>query len=166
MSEYRHTHARVLPHVWVSHESCHTCEWVMSHVTRVSESWVMSHVWVSHESCHTCEWVMSCIWGRHVVIGVSNVTHTNEYDMTHRWATSRAQMRWTCFWGLGCRGWLLLFTGLGCGMTSTLVLLLSLACVGIYVWKCTHVYICLWVHTYLICIYIHTCKYTHIKTMK
>jgi len=28
----------------------------MSHVTHMNEPWVMSHIWMSHESCHTCEW--------------------------------------------------------------------------------------------------------------
>jgi len=60
-------------------ESCHTYEWVMSHVessqvAHINESrnkyeWVMSHIWMSHvthmnESCHTYEWVMSHIWKR------------------------------------------------------------------------------------------------------
>ena len=54
--------------VWVSHvthmnESCHTYEWVMSHIW-MSPVIVMndiSHIWMSHvshmnESCHTYEW--------------------------------------------------------------------------------------------------------------
>ena len=45
-------------------ESCHTCEWVMSHI------W-MSHVTHMNESCHTYEWVMSHVW-------ISHVTHMNE----------------------------------------------------------------------------------------
>jgi len=40
-------------------ESCHTYEWVMSHI------W-MSHVTHMNESCHTYEWVMSHIWMMHV----------------------------------------------------------------------------------------------------
>ena len=40
-------------------ESCHTYEWVMSHI------W-MSHVTHMNESCHTYEWVMSHIWMSHV----------------------------------------------------------------------------------------------------
>jgi len=52
-------------HGWVMSdhmkESCHTYEWITSHV---SYQWVMSHTWMSHvthvnESCHTYEWVMS-----------------------------------------------------------------------------------------------------------
>jgi len=65
-------------------ESCHTYEWVMSHiwmshVTHMND-WVMSHIWMSHvthmndtyeshmnESCHTYGWityecVVSHIW--------------------------------------------------------------------------------------------------------
>jgi len=51
-------------------ESCHTCEWVMSHV------W-MSHVTRVNESCHTCEWVMSHVWMRLVTYWKCHVTHTN-----------------------------------------------------------------------------------------
>jgi len=63
--------------MWMSHvthvdESCHTSEWVMSHI----HEWVMWHIWMSHvsrmnESCNTYEWVMSHIW-------MSHVTHMNE----------------------------------------------------------------------------------------
>jgi len=40
-------------------ESCHTREWVMSHL------WMspLTHV---NESCHTCKWVMSHVWMSHV----------------------------------------------------------------------------------------------------
>ena len=47
-------------HVTRMNESCHTYEWVMSHVWR-------SHVTRMNESCHTYEWVTSYIW-----------KHTNE----------------------------------------------------------------------------------------
>jgi len=69
-----------MSHVTCVNESCHMCEWVMSHVwmshvTHVGESchmceWVMSHMceWVMS---HMCEWVMSHIW-------MSHVTHMNE----------------------------------------------------------------------------------------
>ena len=54
-------------------ESCHVCEWVVSHMwmsraTHVNEpchtcKWVVSHMWMSrvtyvNESCHTCEGVL------------------------------------------------------------------------------------------------------------
>ena len=91
--------------MWMSHvthmnESCHTCEWVMSHiwmshVTHVNESchiceWVMSHIWMSHvthvnESCHTYEWVMSHIWMSHVT-RMSESSHAYEWDMSHLFA--------------------------------------------------------------------------------
>ena len=62
MSHVAHIHRRtkraVTSHnescyIWMSHvthlnESCHTCEWVMSHM------W-MSHVTHVNESCHTCK---------------------------------------------------------------------------------------------------------------
>jgi len=67
-----------MSHTWMSHvahmnESCHTCEWVMSH-TWMNESchtheWVMSHIWIRHAtpmkgSCHAYRWFMSHIWMR------------------------------------------------------------------------------------------------------
>ena len=72
---------RVMSHLTIVNKSCHTCEWVMSHVrmshgTHVNESWhtcewVMAHMWMSHgthvnESCHTCERVMAHMWMSHV----------------------------------------------------------------------------------------------------
>jgi len=51
-------------HDGVLNESCHTCEWVMSHM------W-MGQVTHMNESCHTCEWVKSHIW-------MSHVAYTNE----------------------------------------------------------------------------------------
>jgi len=52
-------------------ESCHTYEWVMSHIR-------MSHVTHMNESCHTYERVMSHIW-------MSHVTHMNESCHTYEW---------------------------------------------------------------------------------
>jgi len=57
-------------HVTRMNESCHTYEWVMSHI------W-MSRVTHVNASCHTYEWVMSHIW-------MSHVTHMNE-SWVHRW---------------------------------------------------------------------------------
>ena len=66
----------VVSHIW--DESCHTCHIWMSHVTHITYEWVMSHVWMRHvahmsESCHTYE--------------MSHVTHMNEschtYEMSH-----------------------------------------------------------------------------------
>ena len=55
-------------------ESCHTYEWVISHV------W-MGHVTHMNESCNTYEWVMSHIW-------MSHVTHMNESHHTYEWGLS------------------------------------------------------------------------------
>jgi len=65
-------------HIALMHESCHTYEWVMSHIR-------MSHVTHTNESCHTYEWVMSHIW-------MSHVTHTNESSPTYEWAMSHIRM--------------------------------------------------------------------------
>ena len=85
-------------------ESCHTYEWVMSHLwtrhaTHMNESchtyeWVVSHIWMSHvthmnESCHTYEWVMSHIWMRYG-------TYMNDSLQTHEWVMSRIWMRRVC----------------------------------------------------------------------
>ena len=94
VSESCHTHQWVMSHVWVSHVgvSCQTYEWVMSHVwvSHVGEpchtyEWVMSHVWVSHvgESCHTYEWVMSHVWVSHV----GESCHICEWVITHMWVS-------------------------------------------------------------------------------
>ena len=80
------SHMNVSRHIecHMSHvnDSCHTCEWVMSHVhafrpTGVHFQSVMSHIQMSHvtqinESCNTCDWVMSHIW-------MSHVTHMNAF---------------------------------------------------------------------------------------
>ena len=98
-------------------ESCHTNDWVvshmgivisrirMSHVTLTNESchtydWVVSHMGISHityvnESCHTYEWVMSHIW-------LSRVTYRNksyhvyEWVMSHLWMSHVTQMIESC----------------------------------------------------------------------
>ena len=49
-------------------ESCHTYEWVMSHIQT-------SHVTHMNESCHTYEWVMSHIWMSHVTHMKESFTH-------------------------------------------------------------------------------------------
>jgi len=67
-----------MSHVWMSHvthvnESCHTSEWVMS------------HVWI--KSCHTSEWVPSHVWISHVTLRLPQypATHCNtqQHTTTH-----------------------------------------------------------------------------------
>ena len=55
-------------------ESCHTFEWVMSHIS-------MSHVAHMSESCRTYEWVMLHIWMSHVT-NMSESCHTYEIFLT------------------------------------------------------------------------------------
>ena len=64
-------------HVTHMNESCHTYEWVMSHMR-------MSHVTHMNESCHTCECVMSHTWMRHVT-QMNESRHTDEWVMSHIW---------------------------------------------------------------------------------
>jgi len=94
MNESCHTYEWVMSHIWMSHvthmnESCHVC---VRHVTRMNESchtyeWVMSHIWMSHvthtnESCHTYEFVMSHVWTSHVT-HMYESCHTYEWVMPH-----------------------------------------------------------------------------------
>jgi len=76
MNESCHTYEWVMSHLWMSHvthmnESCHTYEWVMSHL------W-MSHVKLMKESWYPYEWVLSHVW-------MSHVTHMNESCHTYEW---------------------------------------------------------------------------------
>ena len=61
--------AFIIRHVTHSNESCHTYEWVTSHI------W-MSHVAHMNESCYSCECLTSHIW-------MSHVTHMNESCATY-----------------------------------------------------------------------------------
>jgi len=63
------TYGRVSPHVWMCHvprmdETCHTYEWVISHINTQVSSHLKESVWMCHvtciyEKCHTYEWVIS-----------------------------------------------------------------------------------------------------------
>jgi len=71
---HSHLHVTCSWMSWTTHtESCHTCDWVMSHI------W-MSHVAHMSESCHTHERVTI-----HTREG-GYVTHMNESCHTHIWA--------------------------------------------------------------------------------
>jgi len=74
-------------------ESCHTNEWVMSHI------W-MRHVTHMNESCRTYEWVVSHIWMSHGPIAIaqrqslkrvwkSHVTRMNESWHIREWVTDQ-----------------------------------------------------------------------------
>jgi len=83
-------------------ESCHTYEWVMSHI------W-MNHVRHTNESCHTYEVVMSHIWSSQCwdqTPGISYITpreawgswtsHARDMDVschTCKWVMSHERMR-------------------------------------------------------------------------
>jgi len=80
MSESCHTDEWVVSHIWMSHVtqmngSCYTCECAMSHI------W-MRHVARMNASCHTYKWVMLHIW-------MSHVTHMNASCHTHEWFMSQ-----------------------------------------------------------------------------
>jgi len=87
VSESCHTYEWVMSHIRMSHvthtnESCHTYEWVMSHIR-------MSHVTYMNESCHIYDWVMSHI-------RMSHVTHTNESCHIYDWANYHTQQHRDC----------------------------------------------------------------------
>jgi len=98
-----------MSHVTLISESCHTCEWVMSHVwmspVRNDRVRWVSRVWIRHmsgmlisyvtrmnESCHTYEWVMSHVW-------MGLVTHISESCHTYEWVISRTnELDWMCIY--------------------------------------------------------------------
>ena len=67
----------------------------------------MRHVTRMNESCHTYEWVMSHIWIRHVT-HINEACHTYEWVMSHLAVRFRARHMWfeACHvvWGVSC-GW-------------------------------------------------------------
>jgi len=67
---YFHSHTYTLMFISAQIYTCHTCEWVMSHM------WI-SHVAHVNESCRTCERVMSHMWMSHVA-HVKESCHTCE----------------------------------------------------------------------------------------
>jgi len=84
-----------MSHIWVSHvthmkESCHTYEWVMSHIwmSHVSHIW-MSHVTHMSESRDTYEYVLCHIWMCHV---------------SHIWMCHESRI-WICHVSHACATW-------------------------------------------------------------
>jgi len=82
-----------MSHVTRMNESCHTDEWVMSHMWMSCHKyeWVMSHIWMSHvtrmnESCQTHEWVMSHIWMSHVA-HMNESCHTSKPNLSNWYIT-------------------------------------------------------------------------------
>ena len=80
MNESCHTYEWVMSHIWMGHvthmnESCHTYAWVMSHIR-------MHHVTHMNKSCYTYECVMSHIWMSHVTY-MNASCHTYEWVMSH-----------------------------------------------------------------------------------
>jgi len=119
-------------------ESCHTYEWVMSHI------W-MSHVTHMNESCHTCEYVMAHVWMSHVTrmtclwlqcVAVNDTPgccrqrhNTYQWVMSYMWMSRLTRVnRWLHITNL-CM------------------------CVYIYIYIYTYIYICIYIY---INIYIYT----------
>jgi len=81
-------------------ESCHTYEWVMSHI------W-MSHVTHMNESCHTYEWRL-CVWA---LVGGYGICVTWMCDMTHSRVTLTHVCHVTYVWVMSymnesCHTWM------------------------------------------------------------
>jgi len=101
-----------------SMESCHTFEWVMSHICMkgISHIWMrhVSHTWMRHcahmiKSSHTYVWVIAQIWYNHAAhmneschtyawvmshMWMSHVTHMNESCHTYEWVMSHSYATW------------------------------------------------------------------------
>jgi len=140
------THCNTLQHTATHSVSCHTYEWVMSHI-RMSHS--LAHIRMGHtydernvtvmdESCHIYERVMSHI-------RTSHITHTNESCHTYEWVTNGSDM-----WREKCN------------MTHPYVRHDSFVCVTWIIHMCdmTHTYV--W-HDSFVCVtwLIRMCDMTH-----
>jgi len=82
-----------MSHVAHRNVSCHTCEWVMSHLFSppkgAAEKWAMPHISTSHvaqvnESCRTYECVMSHMWTRHISLIQSSKRRGRKRKMRDR----------------------------------------------------------------------------------
>jgi len=101
VNESCHTYEWVMSHIWMSHvthasESCHTYEWVMLHVW-VSHEWDLSHIWTRHvtnRSFHTHQSVMSHIWMSLTYIDGS--CHTYGWVMSHIWMRHVTHINESC----------------------------------------------------------------------
>ena len=86
-------------------ESCHTYEWVVSHVwmrhvTHMPYERVSSHTWMSHVTrmnkfCHTYDWVTSQVWMSHVA-RMNESGHTYEWVMSQVWMSHVTHMNESC----------------------------------------------------------------------
>jgi len=96
MNESCHTYEWVMSHIWTSHvthmdEPCHTYERVMSTILRANLA-IRLHAGLQY-ACHACEWVMSHIewvlshiWMRHIT-HMNESCHTYEWVMSHIWTS-------------------------------------------------------------------------------
>jgi len=94
MNESCHTYEWVMSHIWMIHvtnmnESCHKYEWVVLHTDGVCTQQQLSR------SCRTYEWVMSHIWMSHVT-HVSESCFTYEWVMSHKWMGHVTHMDESC----------------------------------------------------------------------
>jgi len=144
-----------MSHVTHVNESCHTCEWVMSHM------W-MSDVTHVNESCHTCEWVMSrkgmSLAQRNEPwlingwvsshIWISRVAHVSESWRTNGRVVARKWVRHTpsshvtytpsYFWGNWIVGIRVSHAQRSVYMPYLMNCLIFLARKGVYIWLTTH----------------------------
>jgi len=93
LDESCHTHEWVMSHIWMSHvthmnESCHTYEWVMSHIRMSHVTYVKRHVTHMNESWHMCfnTWKISHRSASRKVFGAACVIHVN--NVIHMWCVT------------------------------------------------------------------------------
>jgi len=102
MNESCHTYEWVMSHIWMSHVthmdgSCSTYEWVMSNMALLG-AYGKPFTWsLPLQKCISYEWVMSHICMRHDT-NMNESCHTYAWDMTQIWmshVTRRMRHRWT-----------------------------------------------------------------------
>ena len=148
--------------IWVSHVthmsvSCHTCEWVLSHV------W-MGHVTHLNESCHTYEWVMLNAW-------MSHVSRMNE--SCHKCRSMHGMRLYSASKHYHCQGyfWMshvthadelyILHKNVPCHIQMSIHIYIYIY-INISVRKCLFIHIYIYMYIYGIYIYIHVFIYFYI----
>ena len=119
MNESCHTHEWVISHIWMSHvthmnELCLTKECPIAILYSRPLCFQMSHVTHMNVSCHTLDWVMSHTW-------TSHVTHMNESCHTHERVISHTGIRHVTRMNASCQAYECISHTYTCVMSHTLM---------------------------------------------